>query len=59
MVKISVSVWSDEELSEKFESLSKKGDWYKECKTCKYPEFLHKAQCLRSAKVEEGEFAEL
>ena len=59
MVKISVSVWSDEELREKFKSLSKKGDWDKECKTCKYPEFLHKAQCLRSSKVEEGEFAEL
>ena len=26
MVKISVSVWSEEELREKFESLSKKGD---------------------------------
>ena len=54
-----VSEWSDEELKEKFKNLAKKGDWDKECKTCKYPEFLHKAQCLRSAKVEEGEFAEL
>ena len=54
MVKISVSVWSDEELREKFKSLSKKGDWDKECKTCKYPEFLHKAQCLRSSTMEKG-----
>ena len=62
MVKISVSVWSDEELREKFKSLSKKGDWDKECKTCKYPEFLHKSQCLRSSTMEkgaEGVFAEL
>ena len=62
MVKISVSVWSDEELRDKFKSLSKKGDWDKECKTCKYPEFLHKAQCLRSSTMEKGEegwFAEL
>ena len=55
MVKISVSVWSKEELREKLESLSKKGDWDKECKTCKYPEFLHKYQCLRSSTMEKGE----
>ena len=41
MAKISVSVWSEDELREKFESLSKKGDWDKECKMCKYPDFLH------------------
>ena len=56
---MSVNKWSDEELKEKFNNLLKKGDWDKECKTCKYPEFLHKGQCLRSSKVEEGEFAEL
>ena len=62
MVNLSVSVWSDEELKEKFKNLAKKGDWDKECKTCKYPEFLHKAQCLRSSTMEKGEegwFAEL
>ena len=62
MVNLSVSIWSDEELKEKFKNLSKKGDWDKECKTCKYPEFLHKAQCLRSSTMEKGKegwFAEL
>ena len=45
MVNLSISIWSDEELKEKFKYLSKKGDWDKECKSRKYPEFLHKAQC--------------
>ena len=59
MVKISVSLWSEEELREKFESLPKKGAWDKECETCRYPEFLHKTHCQRTAKVGEAEFSEL
>ena len=46
-----VSEWSDEELKEKFKNLTKKGDWDKECKTCKYPELLHKAQCRIKAYI--------
>ena len=49
-----VGEWSDEQLKEKFKNLTKKGDWDKECKTCKYPKLLHKAQCLRSSTLEKG-----
>ena len=59
IVKISVSLLSEEELREKFESLPKKGEWDKECDKCKYPEFLHKTYCQRTAKVGEAEFVEL
>ena len=59
MVKISVDLWSEEELREKFENLPKKGEWDKECDKCKYPEFVHKANCARTAKVGEAEFSEL
>ena len=45
MVRMCVSEWSDEELKEKFKNPAKKGDWDKECMTCKYQELLHKAQC--------------
>ena len=49
-----VSEWSDEELKEKFKNLAKKGDWDKEYKTCKYPEFLHKAHFLSLSTIEKG-----
>ena len=59
MVKISVDLWSEEELRKKFETLERKGEWDKECEKCNYPEFLHKANCNRTAKVGEAEFSEL
>ena len=49
-----VSEFSDEELKEKFNSLVKKGDWDKECRTCKYPKLLHKTQCLKPTAMERG-----
>ena len=59
MVKISVELWSDDDLKKKFDALSKKGDWDKECEKCKNPELLHKANCTRKVEVGEAEFSEL
>ena len=39
MVKISVDLWSENDLKNKFDALSRKGDWDKECDKCKNPEF--------------------
>ena len=54
MAKMCVSEYSDEELKEKFNSLVKKGEWDKECRTCKYPKLLHKTQCLKPTAMERG-----
>ena len=59
MVKISVYLWSEDDLKNKFDALSKKGDWDKECEKCKNPEFLHKSNCARKVEVGEAEFSEL
>ena len=42
IVKISVELWSEEDLRKKFDALPRKGDWDKECEKCKNPEFLYK-----------------
>ena len=44
MVKISVDLWSENDLKNKFDALSKNRDWYKECDNCKNQEFLHSAE---------------
>merc|ERR1712112_173440 len=49
-----VREFSDEELKEKFNNLAKKGDWDKECRTCKYPILLHRTQCLKPTAMERG-----
>ena len=49
MVKISVDLWTEEELRKKFDTLEKKGEWEKECEKCKYPVFVHKTNCARTA----------
>ena len=54
MAKMCVSEWSDEELKEKFNILTKKGDWDKECRTCKYSKLFHKTQCLKPTALERG-----
>ena len=54
MTKIFVSEYSDEELKERFNSLVKKGEWDKECRTCKYPKLLHNTQCLKPTAMERG-----
>ena len=59
MVKISVDLWSENDLKNKFDALSRKGDWDKECDKCKNPEFLHKSNCARKVEVGEAEFSEL
>ena len=40
MVKISVDFWSEDDLKNNFDALSKKGYWDKECEKCKNPDFL-------------------
>ena len=47
MVKISVETFSEEELRKKFNELTRKGDWNKECEECKNPQLLHKTICTR------------
>ena len=42
MVKINVESFSEEELRKRFNALGKKGDWDKECESCKNPVLLHK-----------------
>ena len=59
MVKISVELWSEEDLRKKFDALPRKGDWDKECENCKNPELLHKANCAGKVEVGEAEFSEL
>ena len=59
MVKISVELWSNDNLKKKFDALPKKGDWDKECEKCKNPEFLHKSNCARKVELGEAEFSEL
>ena len=54
MTKIFVSEYSDEELKERFNTLGKKGEWDKECRTCKYPKLLHNTQCLKPSTMERG-----
>ena len=54
MTKIFVSEYSDEELKERFDNLLKKGEWDKECRTCKYPKLLHNTKCLRPSTIENG-----
>ena len=51
MVKISVESFSEEELRKRFNALTKKGDWDKECEACKNPQILHKANCTRKVEV--------
>ena len=48
--------YSDEELKERFDSLGKKGEWDKECRTCRYPKLLHDRdkQCLKPSTMEKG-----
>ena len=46
-------------MREIFKCLPKKEAWDKECDTCRYPKFLHKTHCQRTAKVGEAEFSEL
>ena len=48
--------YSDEELKERFDGLVKKGEWDKECRTCKYPKLLHDRdkQCLKPSTMEKG-----
>ena len=58
-MKISVYLWSEDDLKKKFDALEKKGDWLKECEKCKNPEFLHKSNCARKVEVGEAEFSEL
>ena len=59
MVKISVELWSEEDLRKKFDALPRKGDWDKECEKCKNLELIHKANCARKVEVGEVEFSEL
>ena len=59
MVKISVESFSEEELRKRFNALGRKGDWDKECESCKNPQLLHKANCTRKVEVGEAEFSEL
>ena len=59
MVKINVESFSEEELRKRFNELGRKGDWDKECESCKNPELLHKANCTRKVEVGEAEFSEL
>merc|ERR1711873_68370 len=41
---------------ERFDSLGKKGEWDKECRTCRYPKLLHDRdkQCLKPSTMEKG-----
>ena len=59
MVKISVESFSEEDLRKKFDALTRKGDWDKECEACRMPELLHKANCTRKVEVGEAEYSEL
>ena len=59
IVKISVESFSEEELRKRFNALTRKGDWDKECEACKNPQLLHKANCTRKVEVGEAEFSEL
>ena len=59
MVKISVDLWSEDDLKKKFDALSRKGDWNKECEKFKNPEFLYISNCARKLEVGEAEFSEL
>ena len=58
-MKISVELWSEEDLRKKFDALPRKGDWDKECEKYKNPESRHKANCARKVEVGEAEFSEL
>ena len=51
--------FSEEELSKRFNVLGRKGDWDKECESCKNPVLLHKTNCTRKVEVGEAEFSEL
>ena len=42
MVKINVESFSEEELRKRLNELGRKGDWDKECESCKNPVLLHK-----------------
>ncbi len=48
--------YSDEELKERFDRLGRKGEWDKECRTCRYPKLLHDRdkQCLKPSTMENG-----
>ena len=59
MVKINVKSFSEEDLRKRFNDLSRKEDWDKECEQCKNPVLLHKTNCTRKVEVEEAEFSEL
>ena len=59
MVKINVESFSEEELRKRFNELGRKGDWDKECESCKNPVLLHKTNCTRKVEVGEAEFSEL
>ena len=59
MVKINVESFSEEELRKRFNALGRKGDWDKECESCKNPQLLHRANCTRKVEVGEAEFSEL
>ena len=59
MVKINVESFSEEELRKRFNALGRKGDWDKECESCKNPQLLHKANGTRKVEVGEAEFSEL
>ena len=59
MVRINVESFSEEELRKRFDALTRKGDWDKECEACKNPQLLHKANCTRKVEVGEAEFSEL
>ena len=37
MVRINVKSFSEEELRKRFDALTRKGDWDKECESCKNP----------------------
>ena len=54
MVKISVETFSEEELRKRFNELTRKGDWDKECEACKNPQLLHRSNCTRKEEVGEA-----
>ena len=60
MVKtIVVENFSEEELRKRYNELTRKDSWNKECELCKMPEMFHTGVCTRKIEIGKAEFTEL
>ena len=59
MVKIILENISEEELRKRWNELTRKENWDRECEMCKMPEILHKGACTRTTEAGTIDYEEL